>query len=81
MSSRGWWQSRLRAGGGHSAMGSERTVEYEERFAAHVVTAARGYSDEVIMAHATRKRRSRVLAMLLNKKLENPWKKHDNIPL
>ena len=23
----------------------------------------------------------RVLAMLRNKKLENPWKKHDNIPL
>ena len=26
-------------------------------------------------------RLSRVLAMLRNKKLENPWKKHDNIPL
>ena len=23
----------------------------------------------------------RALAMLRNKKLENPWKKHDNIPL
>jgi propionyl-CoA carboxylase beta chain len=35
----------------------------------------------VIKPHTTRKRICRVLAMLRNKKLENPWKKHDNIPL
>ena len=58
-----------------------RTQEYEDRFLSPFVAAERGYIDEVIMPHATRKRLSRVLAMLRNKKLENPWKKHENIPL
>jgi len=60
---------------------AQRTKEYEDRFLSPFVAAERGYIDEVIMPHSTRKRLSRVLAMLRNKKLENPWKKHDNIPL
>ena len=60
---------------------AERTKEYEARFLSPFVAAERGYIDEVIMPHATRRRLSRALAMLRNKKLENPWKKHDNIPL
>ncbi len=60
---------------------AERTKEYEDRFLSPFVAAERGYIDEVIMPHSTRRRLSRVLAMLRNKKLENPWKKHDNIPL
>ena len=31
--------------------------------------------------HSTRRRVARALDMLKAKKLENPWKKHDNIPL
>jgi propionyl-CoA carboxylase beta chain len=64
-----------------SAKIAERTKEYEDAFLSPFVAAERGYIDEVIMPHATRKRLSRALAMLRNKKLENPWKKHDNIPL
>ena len=60
---------------------AERTKEYEDAFLSPFVAAERGYIDEVIMPHSTRRRLSRVLAMLRNKKLENPWKKHDNIPL
>src|SRR5580693_906378 len=60
---------------------AERTMEYEDAFLSPFVAAERGYIDEVVMPHATRKRLSRALAMLRNKKLENPWKKHDNIPL
>jgi propionyl-CoA carboxylase beta chain len=60
---------------------AERTKEYEARFLSPFVAAERGYIDEVILPHATRRRLSRALAMLRNKKLENPWKKHDNIPL
>ncbi|MFZ0605196.1 MAG: acyl-CoA carboxylase subunit beta [Roseiarcus sp.] len=60
---------------------AERTKEYEDAFLSPFVAAERGYLDEVIMPHATRRRLSRALAMLRNKKLENPWKKHDNIPL
>jgi propionyl-CoA carboxylase beta chain len=40
-----------------------------------------GFIDEVIMPHATRKRIATGLRKLRNKTLENPWKKHDNIPL
>jgi propionyl-CoA carboxylase beta chain len=60
---------------------AQRTKEYEDRFLSPFVAAERGYIDEVIMPHATRKRISRALALLRHKKLENPWKKHDNIPL
>ena len=51
------------------------------RFLSPFIAAERGYIDEVIMPHSTRRRLSRALDMLRNKKLENPWKKHDNIPL
>ncbi|HXY58190.1 MAG TPA: acyl-CoA carboxylase subunit beta [Methylocystis sp.] len=60
---------------------AQRTKEYEDRFLSPFVAAERGYIDEVIMPHATRKRIARALALLRKKKLENPWKKHDNIPL
>ena len=58
-----------------------RTKEYEDRFLSPFVAAERGYIDEVIQPYVTRKRISRALAMLRHKQLENPWKKHDNIPL
>ncbi len=58
-----------------------RTVEYEERFLSPFAAAERGYIDEVIEPRTTRRRIARALAMLRHKKLENPWKKHDNIPL
>ncbi len=58
-----------------------RINEYEERFANPFVAAEKGFIDEVIMPHSTRKRVARAFASLRNKKLENPWKKHDNIPL
>jgi propionyl-CoA carboxylase beta chain len=60
---------------------AQHTREYEERFLSPFVAAERGYVDEVIMPHSTRRRVARALAMLRNKDLENPWKKHDNIPL
>ena len=58
-----------------------RTREYEDRFLSPFVAAERGYIDEVIKPHSTRRRIARALAMLRDKALENPWKKHDNIPL
>jgi propionyl-CoA carboxylase beta chain len=60
---------------------AEHTKMYEERFLSPFVAAERGYIDEVIMPHSTRKRISRALKLLENKDLTNPWKKHDNIPL
>jgi propionyl-CoA carboxylase beta chain len=60
---------------------AERTREYEERFANPFVAASKGFIDEVIMPHSTRRRVALGLRKLRNKQLENPWKKHDNIPL
>ncbi len=58
-----------------------RTKEYEDRFMSPFVAAERGYIDEVIMPHSTRRRVARAMAMLRAKAVEQPWKKHDNIPL
>jgi propionyl-CoA carboxylase beta chain len=58
-----------------------RTKDYEDRFANPFVAAERGFIDEVIMPHSTRKRVARAFASLRQKRLSNPWKKHDNIPL
>lgn len=57
------------------------TKMYEDRFLSPFVAAERGYIDEVIMPHSTRPRIARALRLLRNKHLQNPWKKHDNIPL
>jgi propionyl-CoA carboxylase beta chain len=58
-----------------------RTDEYRQKFANPFVAASRGFLDDIIAPHSTRKRVARSLAMLRSKKLENPWKKHDNLPL
>jgi len=58
-----------------------RTAEYQARFANPFVAASRGYIDDVIMPHSTRRRISNALKNLKGKQLTNPWKKHDNIPL
>jgi len=60
---------------------AEKTKEYEDRFANPFVAASKGFIDEVIQPHSTRKRIALGLRKLRNKALENPWKKHDNIPL
>jgi propionyl-CoA carboxylase beta chain len=60
---------------------AERTEEYRQKFANPFIAGHRGFIDDVIMPHATRKRICRSLAMLKEKKLANPWKKHGNIPL
>ncbi len=66
---------------GDPAKIAERTKDYETRFANPFVAAEKGFIDEVIMPHSTRKRVARALASLRTKRLSNPWKKHDNIPL
>ena len=60
---------------------AQHTKDYEDRFANPFVAAERGFIDEVIQPRSTRKRVSRAFASLRGKKLANPWKKHDNIPL
>ncbi len=66
---------------GNPAKLAAREAEYKEKFANPFIAGHRGFIDDVIMPHETRKRICRSLAMLRNKKLENPWRKHGNIPL
>lgn len=60
---------------------AQHTADYEDRFANPFVAAERGFIDEVIRPQSTRKRVCRAFASLRGKSLQNPWKKHDNIPL
>jgi propionyl-CoA carboxylase beta chain len=60
---------------------AEREAEYKAHFANPFVAASRGYIDDVIIPHGTRRRIVRALKSLEGKQLTNPWKKHDNIPL
>ncbi|MBL4600634.1 MAG: methylmalonyl-CoA carboxyltransferase, partial [Rhizobiaceae bacterium] len=60
---------------------AKRTKDYEDRFANPFVAAEMGFIDDVIIPHNTRMRLARAFASLRNKDLQNPWKKHDNIPL
>jgi propionyl-CoA carboxylase beta chain len=60
---------------------AEKTKEYEDRFANPFVAASRGYIDDIIMPHSTRRRIVKALRVLKTKSVTNPAKKHDNIPL
>ena len=71
----------FRADLGDTAKIEARTEEYRQKFANPFVAGSRGFIDDVIMPHGTRRRVCRSLAMLREKELSNPWKKHDNIPL
>ncbi|MBI1361845.1 MAG: methylmalonyl-CoA carboxyltransferase [Alphaproteobacteria bacterium] len=81
MGAKGAVEIIFRAEAGDPAKLAERTKEYEDRFANPYVAASRGYIDDVIMPHNTRKRIVRALRTLKTKQVSNPAKKHDNIPL
>jgi propionyl-CoA carboxylase beta chain len=66
---------------GDPAKLAAREAEYKARFANPFVAAERGFIDDVIQPFETRKRICRSLAMLKDKQLANPWRKHGNIPL
>lgn len=59
----------------------DRVNEYKERFSNPFVAGSRGYIDDIILPRNTRKIVCKSFRMLANKKLDNPWKKHGNIPL
>lgn len=81
MGAKGAVEIIFRAETGDKEKIAERTREYEQRFLSPFIAAERGYIDDIIMPRETRRRIGRALAMLRGKKLENPWKKHGNIPL
>lgn len=66
---------------GDEAKIAERTEAYRKKFANPFIAGSRGYIDDVIMPNDTRARIARSFAMLRGKRLQNPWRKHGNIPL
>ncbi|MBM08438.1 MAG: methylmalonyl-CoA carboxyltransferase [Magnetovibrio sp.] len=60
---------------------SKRSEEYRRQFANPFIAGNRGFIDDVIMPRNTRLRIAKSLKMLRDKHVENPWKKHGNIPL
>lgn len=59
----------------------EKTAEYQEKFTNPYVAASRGFVDDIIRPQNTRWRICKALSMLINKQVNRPWKKHDNLPL
>lgn len=59
----------------------EKEAEYAAKFANPYGAAARGFIDEVIEPEVTRERLIRAFAMLRNKVVYRPKRKHGNIPL
>jgi len=55
--------------------------EYQEKFANPYPAARRGFLDDIIIPSSTRQMICENLEVLRNKKLDNPWRKHGNIPL
>ncbi|MGB5237081.1 MAG: acyl-CoA carboxylase subunit beta [Flavobacteriaceae bacterium] len=60
---------------------AEKEADYADKFANPFRAARRGFIDEVIMPENTRRKLIKTFQMLENKKVENPEKKHGNIPL
>lgn len=55
--------------------------EYLSKFANPLSAARRGFVDEIITPSTTRQRICEDLEMLAEKKIDDPWKKHNNLPL
>jgi propionyl-CoA carboxylase beta chain len=81
MGAKGAVEIIFRADAGDADKIAARTKEYEERFLSPFIAAERGYIDDVIMPHQTRRRIARALAMLKGKQIEMPRRKHDNLPV
>lgn len=63
------------------AAAAEKEAEYKKAFANPYNAARYGYIDDIIEPRNTRFRIIRALQQLQTKKLVNPAKKHDNLPL
>lgn len=60
---------------------AEKEAEYAEKFANPYSATERGFVDEVILPHNTRRKLIKAFSMLKNKVDHLPKKKHGNIPL
>lgn len=60
---------------------AEKEAEYARKFATPYRAAQRGFIDEVILPNETRRKLIKTFAMLEDKEVERPNRKHGNIPL
>ncbi|KAL4219900.1 hypothetical protein ACF0H5_020312 [Mactra antiquata] len=60
---------------------AKNEAEYVEKFANPFPAAVRGFVDDIIEPRTTRRQICLDLDVLASKKLDNPWKKHANMPL
>ena len=60
---------------------SEKEAEYADKFANPFMAASRGFIDEVILPEHTRRKLIKTFAMLEQKQVQSPIRKHGNIPL
>lgn len=75
------FKRKIKAAADPQAMREQCKKEYEERFLNPYVAASRGYVNEVIKPEETREKLLKALKALKSKSVENPYKKHGNIPL
>lgn len=75
------FKNEIKAADDPQAKLDEKVDEYTEKFANPYIAAARGFVDEVILPHNTRKKLISAFGMLENKVSNMPRKKHGNIPL
>lgn len=81
MGAKGAVEIIFRADIGNDEKIQARTDEYAKNFANPFKAGARGFIDDVIMPHGTRRRICQSLAMLKNKDVQPTRRKHGNIPL
>jgi propionyl-CoA carboxylase beta chain len=60
---------------------AKKISEYKNDVSSPFFAASRGYIDEIIRPQNTRWRICRALNLLATKKIDKPWKKHDNLPM
>lgn len=75
------FKRKIKAAQDPQAMREQCKKEYEDRFLNPYAAASRGYVNEVIKPEETREKLLKALKALQNKSVENPYKKHGNIPL
>ena len=75
------FREQLKQAADASAEQKRIVQEYREKFANPYVAASLGYIDDIIEPRQTRPYLIKALGLLANKRLQNPPKKHGNIPL
>ncbi|TYB79810.1 acyl-CoA carboxylase subunit beta [Bizionia myxarmorum] len=75
------FKKEINAAADSEAKWKEKEAEYAELFANPYSAAERGFIDEVILPETTRRKLIKAFAMLEDKQVERPKRKHGNIPL